>query len=140
MGLVNPWRPFDEFDRFFEQFPRKFMASFDPQRYSVPIDLKETKEQYVLSAEVPGVKKEDIKISIKEGVMTISGEVKAEKTSEDEQMHYRERSYGSFSRSVRLPERVNTSAIEAKHENGVITITIPKLDPEKDETINVELK
>lgn len=136
-------RPFEELERAFSRLPRfwDFPTQFEPEsRFFVPIDLKETKEKYVLTAEVPGVKKEDIKINVSNGVLTITGETKAEKTEETEQMHYRERSYGKFSRSIRLPEKIDPKKIDAKYENGVVSIDIPKLEPEKEETINVELK
>jgi len=90
------------------------------------LDLRETDEEIVVSADVPGVAPEDLDLEIHESVLTLKGERKAETEKDDERAHTRERVFGSFSRQVRLPAPVDASKAEAEHKNGVVTIRLPK--------------
>jgi len=89
-------------------------------------DIKETENNYKIHAELPGVKKEDIKLDLKNGVLTLSGERREEKKEENEKYHKVERFRGSFTRSFRLPEGVPEKDINAKYENGVLEVCFPK--------------
>lgn len=90
------------------------------------LDIKETKKEYQISVEVPGVDESDIKLELADGALTIKGEKKNEKKTEDENYYCVERSYGSFSRTLALPSDVNEEGIEAKFKSGVLTITVPR--------------
>lgn len=90
------------------------------------LDIKETKKEYQISVEVPGVEENDIKLELADGALTIKGEKKHEKKHEDENYYCVERSYGSFSRTLTLPSDVNEEEIEAKFKSGVLTITVPR--------------
>lgn len=94
-------------------------------------DMYETPEKFLVHAELPGVKKEDLKVEIHQNQLTISGEAKFKKEKTDERRHFSERRYGSFVRTFTLPENANTEDIAAKHEHGVLEIQIPKVVEEK---------
>lgn len=102
-----------------------------PSFRAVPMDVVESKTDYRVSLDVPGVKPEEIKIECKDGVLTISGARKHERKDENENYRYMERSYGSFSRSFRLPKDVDQAKISAHHEDGVLRLTLPKLPQEQ---------
>jgi HSP20 family protein len=94
---------------------------------SVPaVNVKESKEAFKLDVAAPGFKKEDFKLEVKNGYLTISGESKEEKEDKDETFTRREYSFNSFSRSFSLPENVNAEHVEAQYSDGVLKVTLPK--------------
>ncbi len=102
------------------------------------VDLSETKEGYVIKAELPGVSKEDVKVTVAEDVLTIAGEKKTEQETKNENLHRSERTYGSFSRSFRLPGPVNSDKIHAEYRNGVLTLNVPKAESAKPREIQIQ--
>jgi len=108
--MMTPWR----------------QATRDVFRFTPDVDVAETDEGYRVTAELPGLSKDDIAISIEEGVLILRGEKKEEKTEQKENYWRTERSYGSFVRRISLPTGVNEDAIEATFKDGVLTITLPK--------------
>jgi HSP20 family protein len=128
------------------EFNRLFGTVFDsqtgvarPARRWVPaVDLLEEGDRYVLRADLPGLTEDDVKIEVEDRVLTVSGE-RSSQSEERKDGYYRlERSSGSFSRSVRLPEGVDAEAIEANFEHGVLEVKIPK--PEQAKPHRVEIK
>ncbi len=124
----------------------KSSSSSSPQQLSAHVrqwrplwDVRETEKDLVIHSEIPGVNKEDVNIKFQEGVLTVSGEKKHEKKEENEQYHVVERSYGSFSRSLRLPERVDPSAISASFKNGILEITVPKPEAPKPQSTDIQI-
>jgi len=129
-GLM-PWTGMtglkQEMDRLFDRF-------FEPQWTELPVlgewaptlDLSETKDALVVKVEIPGMDPKDIQVSLQENLLTIKGEKKQEKEDKDERYHRVERSYGAFTRSVRLPVGVDGSKVDAKFKNGLLTVTLPK--------------
>jgi HSP20 family protein len=108
---------------------------------SVPtMDLYQTDDSVVVKMGLPGVKPEEIQISVANGVLTIRGEVKEEKEEKEKTYHLRERRYGSFSRSVSLPSNVSADKSEAVFENGILTLALPKAEEAKAKTIIVKAK
>jgi len=104
----------------------------DTQTSSVVVprlDVAELKDKYEIKAELPGMDENDIELSVEDGLLTISGEKKAETQEKEKGYYLRECSYGSFSRSVRLPENIADEKIEAKFKKGVLTIDLPKKEP-----------
>jgi len=91
------------------------------------VNTRETEGSYHIEAELPGVKKEDVEINVDGNILTISGERNVREEVKDEDYHKVESRYGLFSRSFTLPEKVDTSKIEAEFVNGILEITIPKL-------------
>ena len=101
------------------------------------VDVSENETSYELLAELPGMKKEDVKITVENGYLTLSGERKYEDEKKDKNVHIRERAYGKFERSFKLPEEVKSESIKAKYENGVLRIEIPKAEKVKPKEIAV---
>jgi len=102
------------------------------------VDVKETEGAYEVCAEVPGLKPEDIKVEYHDGVLTLSGEKKQEIDEEQGSWHVIERRYGSFSRGVRLPAKVDVNKLEASHKDGVLTVSLPKSAESAAKTIEVK--
>ena len=101
------------------------------------VDIKETKDRFVIHADIPGVKPENIDISMENGVLTIKGEKKTEAETEQEGYKRVERTYGSFYRRFSLPDTANPDAISAASRHGVLEITIPKKEDVQPKKISV---
>ncbi len=139
------WDPFkellslrDEFDRVFKEFfvrPERVEEEWFPL-----LDMKEDAENLIVNLEVPGMRKEDIKVTLRGNQLMITGERKFEKEKKDETYHRIERSYGKFQRIITIPVEVDQSKIKATYENGVLTITMPKTEKEKPKEIEISLK
>lgn len=141
---MEPWRPFremvslrDAMDRLFEDsvITPKTGSSMMPK-----IDIRDKKDAVIVRAELPGVAEEDIDVEISENVMTISGERKEEKEKEEEGYYYKESHSGAFSRSFSLPSDVKGEKASADMKNGVLVVSIPKLEPKKATKIKVAKK
>lgn len=104
------------------------------------VDAVEEANSYVIVAELAGVAKEDVAITVKDRVLTISGEKKRPETSESVQFLTKGRRFGSFERSFELPENAATEGITAEFANGLLTLTVPKVAVKQPETITVEIK
>lgn len=106
--------------------------------FGPPIDLSETDQEVIVKAAVPGLKPEDLEVSVDDSLLTIRGEVREEKKQEDARHYYREIRYGRFERSVRLPAPVDPGRAEAKLEHGILTIRLPKTQPSARRTIKIQ--
>ena len=129
----------DHFNRFFDQsFPTRSSAeSFGD--WAPALDAFEDKDKYVVSLEIPGMKKEDINVTVHDGVLTVSGERKVEKSANEGAVHRSERFYGKFSRSVSLPSAVRADKVGAAYRDGVLTVEIPKAEEAKPRQIEVKV-
>lgn len=107
---------------------------------SPSLDMYQTKDVVVVKAALPGVKSEDVEISVTGDTLTIRGETKAEQEVKEEDFYCQERRYGSFSRTIGLPSDLKTDKAEAVFEDGILTLTIPKAEEIKPRTIKVETK
>jgi HSP20 family protein len=139
----EPWRELAtlrrEFDRFFDEpFGARFAMPWRPSEFEMMVDLAEDETAYIVKATVPGVKPEDVEVTMQNNVLTIKGEAKADKEIKEENYFMRERRYGSFMRSLVLPTNVKAEMIEAKHEDGVLTIRLPKSEEDKPKKIAVK--
>ena len=105
--------------------------------FAPALDVKETKDAYVVTIELPGTKKEDISVECHENVLSIKGEKRTEIEEKDEHRHYSERTYGSFSRSLTLPGDASND-VKAKFHDGVLTLTIPKAEERKPRVVRIE--
>ncbi|MEP1778569.1 Hsp20/alpha crystallin family protein [Reichenbachiella sp.] len=108
--------------------------SFTPQ-----VDISETEKAFELSFAVPGIKKNEIKIDLNEGQLVVSGERKFEEKKEEKNFHSVETRYGSFNRSFQLPDNINADKVEAKYEDGLLNIVIPK-DEKKTQKKTIAIK
>ncbi|MDX2020173.1 MAG: HSP20 family small heat-shock protein [Deltaproteobacteria bacterium] len=129
---ADPFRAMEEFwGREGAGLARK-AASFVPS-----VEVKENAEGYVVKADLPGLKQEDVKITLTGNVLRIEGHRHEETTEEKDRYHVTERSYGSFARSFALPEGTNPDSVSALMKDGVLTVTIPKRPEEKPRTISI---
>ena len=96
------------------------------QDWSPAVDVKETDNSFLLSADIPGLTKKDVKVSVANGKLTVSGERAFQTDQESDNYHYRERRFGTFDRSFNLPENVDEEKISASFKNGILNVTIPK--------------
>ena len=136
MSLVR-WEPFSAMDEMLNRFPSFFgrlprftgdtEAKFD---WAPSVDISETGGEYLIRAALPAVKKEDVKVTVDDGMLTLSGERRQKEEQKDEKFHKVETYYGSFSRSFALPDAVDQAAIRAESKDGVITIRVPKTKAE----------
>ena len=134
--------PREDIECFFEEFfgsrPwRRGTSRNESSNFSPRINLKDTPESFVLKAEVPGFDKEQIYLTITNELVTLKGERGEETESDNECFYCRESFSGSFERSVQLPQSVDSESAEAKLQNGILTVTLPKANPRKAVKINV---
>lgn len=106
--------------------------------YNPPVDIVEDAETYKLEFDVPGFKRESIKVTVNEGVLSVTGERKREVEETDKFYRYFERPEGTFNRSFRLPEHADADNINAEFSNGVLRLTIPKKEEAKPHTIEIK--
>ncbi len=127
-----------DFDRMFGSFfPNVEEDSDQNVSWTPHLDVVETQEAYLLEMDVPGVSRDDIQINLQDGVLTISGERSSRDVSENDSVVRVERHAGRFFRSFRLPKQINEQKIEARHENGVLMVVLPKLEESKPRKIKV---
>lgn len=124
------------FERFFDGWP--FSYSQKNGEWIPSVDVSETGKEVIVKAEVPGMDPKDIDISIHDGLLAIHGERKMEHEDKDENFCRVERSYGSFSRAIRLPSEVDSEKVEATYKNGVLKIHLPKTEKESVKKIEVK--
>jgi HSP20 family protein len=109
-------------------------------RWAPRVDIMEENNHYELTADLPGLKKEDIKVEIHDNVLTLRGEKKMEEEKKDKNYRLNERYYGEFIRTFTLPENVEKNGIEAEFKDGVLVLTIPKAEKAKPKQIEVKVK
>ncbi|HUL43181.1 MAG TPA: Hsp20/alpha crystallin family protein [Bacteroidota bacterium] len=148
---VTAWRPINHFvgdianmqselDRMFDRFRGGILDDSGMAAFMPPVDITEDETNFTIRAEVPGVEKKDVSITVQNGVLTVRGEKKEDVEKKDKNVHRVERSYGSFQRSFTLPTTVKSDKIEASYDNGVLTISIPKSEESKPKEIEVKVK
>ena len=147
MNSLSRWEPFREpqsfrsfIDRYFDEpfFASPQLWSQRNQSNGLPLDVIEEDGNYVVKASVPGVNPEDVEITLSENVLTIKGELKQENERNETNYHLRERRSGTFMRQIALPMPVNSDAVEATYENGVLTLQLPKSEAAKPKKIEVK--
>jgi HSP20 family protein len=123
------------FDRFFNQPVTQGLAVWAPA-----VDVRETNDELHVSAELPGLKPEDVSVTVENGVLTISGEKKQEVQEGKEEGDYYlfERRYGRFERSFTLPRSVSADRVKARFENGILTVSLPKAEEAKPRKVQIE--
>jgi HSP20 family protein len=142
LNSVTRWNPAvltrEPFSRLLDNFFNEMQGEEVSNRGWVPpVDIQETEDAYRLQAELPGLTKDDISITLENNVLRLSGERKFEKDVKKESYHRIERTYGTFSRAFALPQQVNADAVQAAFENGILTITVPKAEQAKPRKISI---
>ena len=142
-NTARPW--VDSLDQLFD---RVFQDRWDPDwkglgnNWVPAVDVEETENEFVFKAEMPGIKKEDVKISLLDNVLTLSGEKRTEekKTDKEKKYHRVERSYGSFQRSFALSSPLKADKISASYKDGILEIVVPKSEEAKPKEIDIQVK
>lgn len=146
---IRPWEPFRELGEMTRQFEDILGRPFLPMvwrrlptemGWAPAIEVFEKEDKYVVKAELPGMKEDDIDVSVVGDTLTIKGERKAETEVKEENYYCCERSYGSFFRSIALPSTVDAKKIAASYENGVLEVSLPKAAEVKAEKVKVSAK
>jgi HSP20 family protein len=138
-GLM-PWSPLGDLDRFFddEEAPQA-RARFRPLAVP-PVNVKQTEKEIILTADIPGVKDEDLNIEIGDEFVDLTGVRKEEQEDEEEGYYRKEVSYGSFARRIPLPAAVNSNKAEATIKDGQLKVVLPKLEPTKPKVTKIKIK
>jgi HSP20 family protein len=145
MSQLVRWDPFAEFsslrramDRLFEDYAPTRSGRGEGAELTFPVDLSETENEVIVKAVLPGIKPEDVDLTVNEGVLTVRGESRSETTEEKENFYRREIRYGSFARSLPLPTRVKQEEAEAEFKDGILTIHLPKAEEARPKTIKIK--
>ncbi len=133
---------YDDMNSLFNQlWSRPFLGDVALRRTWTPaFDIRETKDQIIFEAELPGLSKKDIDISLQDGVLTISGEREEREVREDETVHCTEARFGKFVRSFTLPGDVDEEKVDAKHSNGILSVTLNKVATQEPERKKIAIK
>ena len=147
MTLVR-WDPFRELEDMSERLNRVFsrpsLRTSGKENLTVAdwmptVDISETESEYLIKAELPEVRKEDVKVTVENGVLTLQGERRQEKEEKGKRFHRVERSYGSFVRSFTLPESVDEGGVKAEYKDGILALHLPKSEKVKPKAIDVKV-
>jgi len=145
---LMPWRPLGTlsssrrdldrlWDRLFREAPSMGAAT---EEWLPSVDISETKKNFIVKAELPGLDTKDVKVSLSGDLLTIKGEKKKEEEEKDEHHHFIERYSGSFQRSFQLPTSVKGDKVEATFDKGVLKVTIPKVEEAEKKEIEIKVK
>jgi len=149
MDLIR-WGPTQEMEDFFNRFNRmmgRVPVRREPGKdvltaaeWMPAVDVSETDKEYIIKAELPEVNKEDVKVSVRDGVLTLQGERKKETEEKGKRYHRIERSYGKFVRNFTLPDDADEGGIDAEYKKGVLTLKLKKSEKAKQKAIEVTIK
>ena len=150
MANMTRWNPFAEIedilDRYNRQVSRNAPASngnreiLQKTDWSPVVDISEDQDAFLIRAELPGINKEDVKVSVHDGVLTIQGERRDEHESKENKRHRVERFYGHFARSFTLPDHVDDENIKASYKDGILELTLAKQEKAKPRAIEVDVE
>ncbi len=144
--MITRWDPFQDLMSLRNTVDRMFDRTFGTEgnwqptamNWGLALDVVENEDEYLVKASLPGIKPDDLEITFTNNILTIKGEVKEESEEKDARYHLRERRYGTFSRSISIPTQVKSDAIEAKYENGVLSLHLPKTEEVKPRRIPIQ--
>jgi HSP20 family protein len=147
MNLVR-WTPFGEIDSLFNSLTPNALANWQRGAlgndkkldWTPSADISETEKEYIIRTELPAVKKEDIQVTLHDGMITIKGERKQQKEEKNEKFHRTESFYGNFERRFSLPDNVNADSVRCESKDGVLTVYIPKKESRKQETKQITVQ
>ena len=150
MSTLTRWDPFKEMEETQNRLARIFglaparrgngdKESLTVTEWAPSVDITEDEREYLVKADLPEVKKDDVKVTVESGVLTITGERKFEKEEKDKKYHRIERAYGNFLRSFTLPEAADAAKVNAEFKDGVLKVHLPKSDKAKAKTVEVKV-
>ena len=150
MSALTSWNPLRELGSLENRLDRLFgltspsrngeKEAMTVSQWTPLVDISEDNNEYLVKAELPELKKEEVKVNVENGELTISGERKSEKEEKGKKFHRIERSYGSFLRSFTLPESVNGDKVSAEFKDGVLSVHLPKDEKAKPKSIEVKVQ
>lgn len=147
---LTRWNPLRDMEEIFDRFNRSYgrlpaLRSEGSQElmtiadWAPTVDVSETDDEYLIKVELPEVRKEDVKVTIHDGVLTLQGERKLEREEKNKKYHRVERAYGSFARSFTLPENVDDNSVKARHKDGMLYLHLGKTEEAKPKSIEVKV-
>jgi HSP20 family protein len=144
---ITKWEPFRDLENMLERYTGRFAnwpslsrEAFTTTEWSPKVDIVESDKEYTIKAELPEVNKDDVKVNVENGELTISGERKQEKEEKGKKFHRIERYYGSFMRSFTLPDNVDAANIKANFKDGMLNLTLPKKAKSKPKATEVKIQ
>ncbi len=143
---ISRWEPFRDMLSLRADMDRLFSSLFGGAHeereglWAPIVDIEEDNDSILVKAEIPGMSKEDIKVSVQSNILTITGERKHESETKNKTFHRVERSYGKFSRMITLPTDVDSDKVKANYKDGILSIVLPKPETVKPKHIDVEIK
>lgn len=145
-GSLSAWNPFRELEEMRNEMSRVFgwpagrgeSDGLFESIWSPPVDIAQEGDHYIVKADLPGMKKDEIEITLNGDTLTISGEKKKENETKEDNYYRSERYYGRFSRSLALPSTVDANKIEASYKEGVLSVTIPKSEEARPKQIKIQ--
>ena len=144
LTLIKRRRPFEGLTTWYDDFEKFFDDSFTTENlqktWYPAVDIEHKEKEYILKADLPGMKKEDIKVTVENGYLTLQGERKTEHEENKNTYHRIERTSGRFQRSFKIPEGLTDKQIKAKYHDGVLELTIPTPKAEEPRSINVKVE
>jgi HSP20 family protein len=147
MADITRWDPFQDLDSIQDELNRLFGRTFSGSDKTRPgvaggwmpaLDVYETADKVVVSAELPGLEPKEVEVSVEDSTLTIRGQRRFEQETDEQNYHRIERRYGSFARSIRLPQTADADTIEARFDKGVLKIEVPKREEAKPKRIEVK--
>lgn len=151
MSNLARWNPISEFEDMMNRYNRLFGLArtngeregkdlFSRSDWAPAVDIKETPEAFMVEAELPGMTKDDVKVTVHNGVLTIQGERKSEEETKDKKLHRVERFYGSFLRRFTLPDNVDENSVTANFKDGLLTLSIQKAEQKEPKAVEIEIQ
>ena len=132
--------PFRDLRTVEDEFDRLIGRAFSRDAWTPPLDVRESDDRYEVKVDLPGLEPDDVNVTFEDGMLTMSGRRQFESEDKGETWHRIERGFGSFARSIRLPQTADSARIEATFDRGVLTMTVPKIEQAKPKTIKVQAK
>ncbi len=150
MNAITRWDPFKELDELNKRLSMMYgraplrkdsekEEAMTVAEWAPLVDIVEDEKEYLIKAELPEVKREDVKVSVEEGVLTVSGERKFEKEEKGKKYHRIERAYGRYARSFTLPDDADPSKVTAEFKDGVLRVRLPKSEKAKPKSIEIKV-
>ena len=142
MNTLSIWNPIHEMDELFHNRLASVLGGERVQSvaWSPVVDIEETELNYLIRAELPGLSKEKVKVTVKDGVLTLSGERDLERKVEGKTFHHIERSHGTFTRSFTLPENTDSESVSANYKDGLLEIRVAKCEEVQPKSIEVRVE
>ena len=142
MNTLSIWNPINNMDELFHNRLASVLDEGNAQSatWSPVVDIEETDKKYIISAELPGLDKDKMKVSVEDGVLMLSGERNLERKVEGKTFHHVERSHGTFSRSFTLPEDADAEKVNANYKDGLLEVSVTKREDAKPKAIEVRVE